>query len=290
MQKNYSIVSLVRAFIIIASVLLFPVTVTSQELTLAEKTALCQKERQNLDNLNEKLTIISFQISRFKEYVSELTPYQQEALKLSDKKLDIQINLRLSALKSIAESINYAVDTLDAFRHVHKLQNVQITLDYLTEIKTKRLFGEIPDPNSNVLQKAIQQYKKEIDQLEEAEKYLRNDIAMNKGRISRLMCDDKTTAVSKNDIATKSEEYMKKLVGGWTGKPTPWGTAGGPCQIKYENGKLTLINENNDISGASIKLGPDGTATINANKWPVQGEVNKTVNSIKWSNKSEWVR
>jgi len=289
MKNNYLFVCRLQAFIIIISVLLFPVTAHSQELTVAEKTALCQKEKENLEILNEKLTIVSFQIPSFKTYVSELTPYQEEALKLSDKRLDIEINLRLSALKPYKESIDRAVDTVDALRHIYKLRNVQASLDYLTEIKTKRLLGETPDPKNNDLQKAIQQYKTQLDQLEDAEKYLRNDITMNKGRISRLRCAT-TTSVPKNEIVTKTEEYIKKLVGNWTDKPTPWGTDGGPCQIKYENGKLTLINENKDISGASVHVSSDGTATINANKWPVQGKVNKTVNSIKWSNKSEWVR
>ena len=112
----------------------------------------------------------------------------------------------------------------------------------------------------------------------EIEKQLSN----HRTNLIALRCDD----VNKNN----TEEFIKKLVGGWTDKPTPWGTPGGGCQIKYANGKLSLVNEKGDESGASVSLNSDGTAVINASKWPVTGNVDKAVKSIKWSNGSEWIR
>jgi hypothetical protein len=110
--------------------------------------------------------------------------------------------------------------------------------------------------------------------------HLEKEIEQWKAKLTEFNCD----AVANN------EEYIKKLVGGWTDQPTPWGTPGGACQIKYANGKLTLINEDKKESGASISVNSDGSAVITASNWPVNGTVNKAGNSIKWSNKSEWTR
>jgi len=203
MKKDHSITSVLRVLIIASA--LFPVTVHSQDRSAAEKNSLCQKEKQNLDNLNEKLTTTSFKIPLLKGYAAEMTAYQQQALKYNDKRLDDAINLCLAVQKSYKESLERTVaGSIEELRHKYSLENLQIKLDYLTEIKAERLIGEKVDPKDNHIQKAIQQYKKDIDQLEDAEKYLRNDITMNKERISRLRCDDKTTTnITKKENDTK---------------------------------------------------------------------------------------
>jgi len=81
---------------------------------------------------------------------------------------------------------------------------------------------------------------------------------------------------------------IEKLLGNWTEQPTPWGTAGGACQIIKEEGQLKLINENKNLSGATVSIDKSGAITITATDWPVTGKVSKDFKTIDWSNKSVW--
>jgi hypothetical protein len=114
------------------------------------------------------------------------------------------------------------------------------------------------------------------------QKEIEKQIAIHRADLLALRCDD----ANKNNV----EEYLKKLAGGWTEQPTPWGTPGGACQIKYANGKITLVNENKKESGASVSVNSDGTGVITASDWPVSGKIDLAQHSIKWSNRSEWKR
>ena len=66
MKKNYLIVSLVQAFII-ALVLLFPVTATSQELTDAQKEERCQNNTNRIAELETELRLITAELSETME-------------------------------------------------------------------------------------------------------------------------------------------------------------------------------------------------------------------------------
>jgi hypothetical protein len=91
MKKNAPFFYLGMA-ITMAAAFLFPVTAHSQGITATEKTALCQKERQNLDKLNDRLGLISVQLRTLRDFVIHLTEYQAAALKFSSAELDKDIS------------------------------------------------------------------------------------------------------------------------------------------------------------------------------------------------------
>src|ERR1700730_10330275 len=64
MKKKYLIVSLVQAFIIIALVVLFPVTASCQDLTEAQTQERCQNNRNRLAELEKESKIVNAELSK----------------------------------------------------------------------------------------------------------------------------------------------------------------------------------------------------------------------------------
>lgn len=258
----------------------------------AKKQALCEKEKNEIHELNKAIQDNSNEISDLNKHLTYAkidTPSAKikEIIALSHVRLDARINLMLVTLeKERRDAERRQVEEnseLDLQIRYH-----EAALDLLNEVKTRKLAYEnvaVSDIKNNSYKKLIAYYNSQIRQLEKYNKMIQIDIDAKEEKISKMACYLFNEPEKDNE-----EEFIKKIIGGWKDQPTPWGTPGGPCQIKYVNGKLMLINEDKNESGATISINSDGSATISASKWPVTGEVDKSLKTIKWSNGSVWTR
>ena len=247
---------------------LFSFSVIAQDLTEAQKQERCENNKKRLTELEGQLRAVKADLSK---------SMSEEEMDDTRDKRDFVIKVSKVFFKktAAANKVNWKrINVIGAeynFRFNDCINDTRNDVLFCLQLLENLIRDKI-DMAGSVNRGEMLTQKADVEK----------QIASHRTNLIALGCDK----INKNS----NEEFIKKLVGGWTDKPTPWGTPGGGCQIQYKNGSLSLINENKDESGATISLNTNGSAIISASKWGVSGKVDKDVRSIKWSNGSEWVK
>ena len=258
--------------------LLLSFSATAQDLTDAQKQERCENNKKRLTELEGQLRAVKADLSKTmsEEEMDDTRDKRDFLIKFIRgylgesywKNTAAVINANWKRINVIGAEYNFSFD--GCVKKAEAKFETLPELDCLNDLE--RLIRHKIDMAGSVNRGELLIQKADIEK----------QIASHRTNLIALGCDK----INKNS----KEEFIKKLVGGWTDKPTPWATPGGGCQIQYKNGILSLINENKDESGATISLNTDGSAIISASKWGVSGKVDKYVLSIKWSNDSEWIK
>lgn len=285
---------------------IFPLFIQGQTDREARK-AKCQKKASQMDDLIKSKENLQWPLNNLDESIT----FARKGINKDHLKAIINRPLFLDAqityFKLSLEQINRIINTENTgkkpgeYEVLFQLSNENIlkakyysaALDDLMEIRALyAIYGDaikVEDVHFKGSTEFIKYCNSLIQSIDKAQREIQAKIDKVEDEMYDMSCYlYSPTAPASPDNA--EGDFIKKIVGGWTDKPTPWGTAGGPCQIKYTNKTVVLVNENKDESVASVLVNADGSGTISATKWGVTGEVDATAKSVKWSNKSEWVR
>ena len=253
--------------------LLLSFSATAQDLTDAQKQERCENNKKRLTELEGQLRAVKADLSKTmsEEEMDDTRDNRDFVIKMSKgywQNTAAANKVNWKRLNVIGAKYNFSFD--GCIRKARLEFTIDAELGCMHQLE--RLIRDKIDKAGSLNREELLTQKADIEK----------QIASHRTNLIALGCDK----INKNS----NEEFIKKLVGVWTDKPTPWATPGGGCQIQYKNGILSLINENKDESGATISINTNGSAIISASKWGVSGKVDKDVMSIKWSNGSEWVK
>jgi hypothetical protein len=227
MKKIYLTICL-GAFIIIASVLLFPVTAHSQDLTEEEKKERCQNNKNRIAEFEAELKIITAELSQTMEK-KEIEDARTQMVDVRRMKNLSRSGTALDWKKYDMISAQYNFKNKDCFDTNYNIEDVNayvVCLDKLEKIIAKKI-----DKAESLNRPALLAKKNETEKL----------LAAHRNNLVALGCD----APKKDDGS-----FDSKLSGYWeleSGSPY-----GGNTQLAVTNGVVSGSSQRN--ANAVIKI------------------------------------